>query len=123
MPFTVEQLFAIFRDYNEAVWPAQAALAALGLLAAGLAGLGLAFAPHCRAAAESMAVGVTGAGASAGAAVSVAGVSVLEQAAIARIAVTRARRFMGFSYCCWEPSRTLLASHAFEVRSSLGRLS
>jgi hypothetical protein len=33
MPFTVEQFFAVFRDYNEAVWPAQVALVALGLAA------------------------------------------------------------------------------------------
>lgn len=31
MPFTVEQFFAVFRQYNEAVWPFQLVLAALGL--------------------------------------------------------------------------------------------
>jgi hypothetical protein len=36
MPFTVEQFFGIFRAYNEAFWPAQLVLAALGLAAVGL---------------------------------------------------------------------------------------
>lgn len=31
-PFTTEQFFDVFRRYNEAVWPAQAALLAAGLL-------------------------------------------------------------------------------------------
>lgn len=33
LPFTVEQFFAVFRAYNEFVWPAQAVLLALALLA------------------------------------------------------------------------------------------
>lgn len=37
LPFTVEQFYATFRDYNEAVWPAQWLLAALAAAAAGLA--------------------------------------------------------------------------------------
>lgn len=36
MPFTTAQFFGIFRDYNEAVWPFQLVLAALGLVAVGL---------------------------------------------------------------------------------------
>lgn len=36
MPFTTAQFFAIFRAYNEAVWPFQIVLAALGLAAIGL---------------------------------------------------------------------------------------
>ncbi|MGH7289138.1 MAG: DUF6064 family protein [Myxococcota bacterium] len=33
MPFTAEQFFAVFRAYNETVWPAQWFLAAAGALA------------------------------------------------------------------------------------------
>jgi hypothetical protein len=33
-PFTVEQFFDVFRHYNEVVWPAQAALVAIGAIAA-----------------------------------------------------------------------------------------
>lgn len=33
IPFTVEQFFAVFRAYNEAVWPAQWLLVALGVVA------------------------------------------------------------------------------------------
>lgn len=33
-PFTTEQFFAVFRDYNEAVWPMQIALLAIGVIAA-----------------------------------------------------------------------------------------
>jgi hypothetical protein len=36
IPFTVEQFFAIFQIYNEAVWPAQALLLALALIAVSL---------------------------------------------------------------------------------------
>lgn len=36
MPFTVAQFFGVFRDYNEAFWPVQLALATLGLAAVGL---------------------------------------------------------------------------------------
>ena len=32
LPFTAEQFFAVFREYNEAVWPAQAILLALALV-------------------------------------------------------------------------------------------
>ncbi len=35
-PFTVEQFFEVFADYNRAVWPAQVALNLLAVLAAGL---------------------------------------------------------------------------------------
>jgi len=37
LPFTVEQFFDVFRRYNEAIWPWQVALVALGLAAAALA--------------------------------------------------------------------------------------
>jgi hypothetical protein len=37
LPFTVEQFLDVFRRYNEAVWPAQWALAALGVVAVVLA--------------------------------------------------------------------------------------
>ena len=37
MPFTSDQFFAVFRAYNEAVWPAQWLLAAAGALALGAA--------------------------------------------------------------------------------------
>lgn len=37
MPFSPQEFFAVFSRYNTAVWPAQAALLALGLLAAYLA--------------------------------------------------------------------------------------
>ena len=37
LPFTREQFFAIFTDYNEAVWPAQAALYVIALVAVGVA--------------------------------------------------------------------------------------
>ena len=33
IPFTVEQFFGVFRDYNIAVWPTQVLLVALGVLA------------------------------------------------------------------------------------------
>ena len=33
LPFTTEQFFAVFRDYNEAVWPAQVFLSGLSLIA------------------------------------------------------------------------------------------
>jgi len=33
IPFTIEQFFGVFRDYNTAVWPVQWILAALGLAA------------------------------------------------------------------------------------------
>ena len=36
MPFTVEQFFGVFREYNEAFWPLQLVLWALGLAAVGL---------------------------------------------------------------------------------------
>jgi len=35
LPFTVEQFYAIFRTYNEAVWPAQVVLLGLAILAVG----------------------------------------------------------------------------------------
>jgi hypothetical protein len=35
LPFTVEQFYGVFRDYNAAVWPAQWFLVALALLAVG----------------------------------------------------------------------------------------
>jgi hypothetical protein len=34
LPFSPEQFFAVFRRYNESVWPAQLALSGVGLLAA-----------------------------------------------------------------------------------------
>lgn len=34
LPFTVEQFYGVFRDYNQAVWPAQPALLALAVAAA-----------------------------------------------------------------------------------------
>jgi hypothetical protein len=37
LPFTAEQFFGVFSTYNLAVWPAQAALLALGVAALGLA--------------------------------------------------------------------------------------
>lgn len=37
LPFTVEQFFAVFRAYNEAVWPAPWVLVALALVAVALA--------------------------------------------------------------------------------------
>ena len=37
IPFTVEQFFAVFRDYNEAIWPAQIIAYILGILALVLA--------------------------------------------------------------------------------------
>jgi hypothetical protein len=49
-----------------------------------------------------------GAGASAGWVVSCVAVSDPEQAATAKIAATKAMRFMGFSLCVWKSSRTLL---------------
>src|SRR5689334_6714460 len=36
LPFTPEQFFAVFRAYNEAMWPAQVFLLALALVAIGL---------------------------------------------------------------------------------------
>ena len=33
IPFTVEQFYGVFRDYNTAVWPAQWFLVALGMAA------------------------------------------------------------------------------------------
>jgi hypothetical protein len=36
MPFTTSQFFGIFRDYNEAAWPFQLVLTALGLVTIGL---------------------------------------------------------------------------------------
>ena len=36
LPFTREQFFTVFSDYNEAVWPAQAALYIVALVAAGI---------------------------------------------------------------------------------------
>jgi len=36
LPFTAEEFYAIFREYNEAVWPAQVLLTGLALTAAGL---------------------------------------------------------------------------------------
>ena len=36
LPFTPEQFFDVFREYNEAVWPAQVALNLLALVAIGL---------------------------------------------------------------------------------------
>lgn len=36
LPFTTEQFFDIFRQYNEAVWPAQVALNLLAIVAVGL---------------------------------------------------------------------------------------
>ncbi len=36
LPFTAEQFFAVFRAYNESVWPAQALLLALALIALAL---------------------------------------------------------------------------------------
>jgi hypothetical protein len=36
LPFTADQFFDVFRQYNEAVWPAQAALTLLAVVAAGL---------------------------------------------------------------------------------------
>lgn len=46
LPFTPEQFFEVFRQYNEAVWPTQlalnlVALIAIGLLVAGLVAVGL----------------------------------------------------------------------------------
>lgn len=35
LPFTVEQFFGVFADYNAAIWPAQIAAYALGLAAVG----------------------------------------------------------------------------------------
>ena len=35
LPFTVEQFYGVFRDYNTAVWPAQWILVALALVAVG----------------------------------------------------------------------------------------
>lgn len=40
MPFTVEQFFEVFRQYNEAVWPAQIAAVADALIAIGAALVG-----------------------------------------------------------------------------------
>jgi hypothetical protein len=37
LPFTREQFFAVFSDYNEAVWPAQAVLYVIALVAVGVA--------------------------------------------------------------------------------------
>lgn len=37
LPFTLEQVFGVFRSYNDAVWPAQILLSALALLALWLA--------------------------------------------------------------------------------------
>jgi len=37
IPFTVEQFFEIFRNYNEAIWPAQVLAYVLGILALALA--------------------------------------------------------------------------------------
>jgi hypothetical protein len=37
LPFTVEQFFDVFRQYNEALWPTQWALLALGVIAVALA--------------------------------------------------------------------------------------
>ena len=37
IPFTVEQFFAVFRNYNEAIWPAQVLAYVLGILALVLA--------------------------------------------------------------------------------------
>jgi hypothetical protein len=37
LPFTEDQFFAVFRDYNEAVWPAPVVLAVLALVAVALA--------------------------------------------------------------------------------------
>ncbi|HEX5577150.1 MAG TPA: DUF6064 family protein [Gemmatimonadaceae bacterium] len=37
LPFTREQFFTVFSDYNEAVWPAQAVLYVAALMAVGLA--------------------------------------------------------------------------------------
>ena len=37
IPFTVEQFYGVFRDYNVAVWPAQVFLAALAMAAVALA--------------------------------------------------------------------------------------
>ena len=37
LPFTVEQFFAVFRAYNDAVWPMQGVLYGLGLAAVALA--------------------------------------------------------------------------------------
>lgn len=39
MPFTADQFFAVFREYNNAVWPAQYALFGLGCVAVYLAAL------------------------------------------------------------------------------------
>lgn len=39
MPFTIEQFYAVFREYNHAVWPAQYALFALGCFAVYVAAL------------------------------------------------------------------------------------
>lgn len=39
IPFTAEQFFDIFRQYNEAVWPAQVALTLLAIVATGLVAL------------------------------------------------------------------------------------
>jgi hypothetical protein len=36
LPFTAEQFFAVFRDYNDSVWPAQVLLLALALIALAL---------------------------------------------------------------------------------------
>jgi len=33
LPFTTEEFFAVFREYNEALWPAQVFLVGLGLAA------------------------------------------------------------------------------------------
>ena len=37
IPFTAEQFYGVFRDYNDAVWPAQVFLVALALAATLLA--------------------------------------------------------------------------------------
>lgn len=36
LPFTIEQFFGVFRDYNEALWPVQPVLIGLALLTIGL---------------------------------------------------------------------------------------
>jgi hypothetical protein len=41
LPFTPEQFFEVFRQYNEAVWPTQLALNLVALIAIGLLVAGL----------------------------------------------------------------------------------
>ena len=38
LPFTIDQFFGVFRDYNTALWPAQIVLLALAVVAVILVG-------------------------------------------------------------------------------------